>query len=102
MVNESMPASCSLAAIHRPDIPAPIIAIFRDRLCVMATTWPLACLHVTPSASAYRRLHDQSGDREVHLRRQGRQAHGLLGARWDVLIRFVTSQPIGNRRSACG
>ena len=42
--NESMPASCNLAAMHRPDMPAPIIATFTGRFCLMAATCPLAGL----------------------------------------------------------
>src|SRR5277367_7050073 len=51
-----MPASCSLTAMHRPDMPAPIIATFTGRFCVMVATCTLAGLHVTPTGLTYRWL----------------------------------------------
>ena len=54
MVNVSMPASCSLAAMQRPDMPAPMIATFSERFCdtvtpsMLAREWP----NGTPSAAA--------------------------------------------------
>ncbi len=37
-----MPASCSLAAMQRPDIPAPMIATFNERFCATVTPSTLA------------------------------------------------------------
>jgi hypothetical protein len=42
IVNVSMPASCSLTAMHSPDMPAPMIATFNERFCDTVTPSTLA------------------------------------------------------------